>query len=360
MTSTASDRPIRVGVVGLSASGWASMALAPALQHPSLASKYLLTAVSTTSDTSASVSAKTYSTETNSVKPFSGDTAHIANDPDVDLVMISVRAPGHKRAALPVISAKKSLFIEWPAGLNLRETTEIAEAAKMQGIRTMVGLQGRYTPVVCKIKEYVDGGKIGKVLSSSVIAMAPREYGFWGPRVNERNDHTINKDDGATMLDVALGHELDILTHILGDFASVSATSTIIYPSATILSSVPDQTRTASVTAADHVAFSGLLKSGSVFLWLIDGEEGSIRVEEDAVGGAFIQISDPKLFLNGERVPTDENWGGFVGSVRAQLAEFANGGKDTKYATMEDAVKLRMLLKAIDDSARDGERVFLN
>jgi len=353
------------------------MALAPALLHPSLASRYRLTAVSTTSEASASASAKTYSTETNLVKPFCGDTGSIAKDPEVDFVVVAVRAPGHKEAILPVITAEKNFFIEWPAGMNLKETKEIAQAARLKGLKTMVGLQGRFAPVVRQVKEYVDGGKIGKIHSSSIIAMVPREYGFWGPRVNERNDHTIHKDQGATMLDVALGHELDILTHILGDFASVNATSTIIYPTATIFSPSSDQTRTAEVTAADHIAFSGLLKSGAIvsitwrggysstpgrtqFVWVIDGEDGSIRVEEDAVGGAFIHISEPKLFLNGERVPTDEDWGGFSGSIRAALTEFADGGDDTKYATMEDAVKVKALLEAIDQSAREGARVVLN
>lgn len=190
-------------------------------------------------------------------------------------------------------------------------------------------------------------------------------------------DGSIPIPTGATMLDIALGHELDILTHLLGDFASVSATSAIIYPEATLFSPNSDETRTATVTAADHVAFSGILKSGAVasvvwrggysstpgrtqFVWAIDGEDGSIRVEEDAVAGAFIHIRDPKLFLNGERVPTDEMWGGFSGNIRAAWAEFADGGQEAKYATIEDAVKLKTLLHAIDSSARDGMRVVLN
>ncbi|KAJ7740440.1 NAD-binding Rossmann fold oxidoreductase [Mycena maculata] len=369
--------PIRVGFVGLSTTGWASMALGPALLHPTLASKYRLTAVSTTSAASASASAEKHSTESRPVKAFHGDTSAIAKDPDVDFVIVAVRAPAHKEAILPVIAAGKDFFLEWPAGLNLEETTEIAQAAKEKAVKTIIGLQGRHTPVVCKIKELIDSGKIGKILSSSIIALAPREAGFWGPRVNERNEHTIDKDAGATILDIALGHELDIVTHILGDFASVSATCATIYPTATIFSATSDETRTAPVTAADHVAFSGLLKSGAVasvtwrggytstpgrtqFLWTIDGEDGSIRVEEDAINGAFIHIRDPKLFLNGERVPTDENWGGFSGNIRAAWAEFADGGQDTKYATIEDAVKLKTLLQAIDLSARDGVRVGLN
>ncbi|KAJ7202280.1 oxidoreductase [Mycena pura] len=374
MAST--PKVIRVGFVGLSASGWASTALGPALLHPSLASTYRLTAVSTTSAVSASASATKYSTDSHLVKPFHGATSAVANDPDVDFVIVAVRAPSHRQAVLPVIAAGKDLFIEWPAGMNLQETTEIAEAARLKGIRTMVGLQGRYTPVVRKIKELVDGGRIGKVLSSSIIALAPREAGFWGPRINERNEYTLDKDSGATMLDIALGHELDIVTHILGEFASVNATSAIIYPTATLFSTSSDEIRTAPVTAADHIAFTGLLKSGAVasviwrggysstpgriqFVWTIDGEDGSIRVEEDTVGGAFIHIRDPKLFLNGERVPTDEDWGGFSGNIRAAWADFGGGGPETKYATLDDAVKLKALLHAIDSSARDGVRVVL-
>ncbi|KAJ7142157.1 NAD-binding Rossmann fold oxidoreductase [Mycena crocata] len=374
----ASSSPIRVGVVGLSTTGWASIALAPALLHEDLASKYRLTAVSTTSETSASASAKKYSAETKGlVKAFHGDTTSIAKDPDVDFVVIAVRAPSHKQAILPVIAAEKNFFVEWPAGLNLMETSEIAQAAKMKGLKTMVGLQGRFSPVVCKIKEYIEGGKIGRILSSSIIAMAPRELGFWGPRVNDRNAHTVHKDGGASLLDVALGHELDIVTHTLGDFASISATTATVYPTAIIFSEGSDQTKTATVTASDHVAFSGVLKSGAVmsvtwrggysstpgrtqFVWVIDGEDGSIRVEEEAPAGAFIHITDPKLFLNGERISIDASWGGFSGSIRAAWAEFADGGEDKKYATLDDAVRIRTLLKAIEDSARDGVRVVLH
>jgi hypothetical protein len=66
------------------------------------------------------------------------------------------------------------------------------------------------------------------------------------------------------MLEATLGHELDIVMHILGDFVSISTTFTIIYPTATIFSASSDQTRESPVKAADHIAFSGLLKYGAV------------------------------------------------------------------------------------------------
>jgi predicted dehydrogenase len=137
---------IPVGFVGLSKTGWASSALAPALfQHED---KYTLKAVSTTSPESASASAEKYTSDLGyPVKAYHGDTSQIAGDPDVGLVVVSVKAPNHKAAVLPAIEAGKDIFIEWPAGANVEQTTEIADAARRKGIRAIVGLQGRHSPV---------------------------------------------------------------------------------------------------------------------------------------------------------------------------------------------------------------------
>lgn len=177
------------------------------------------------------------------------------------------------------------------------------------------------------------------------------------------------------MLDIAMGHQLDIVTHILGDFASVSATSAIVYPTATIVDGTGTPVKeNVQVTAPDHVVFTGLFKSGAVasvtwrggytstpgrkqFLWEIDGEEGSIRIEEDSVSGAFIHIRDSKLYLNGELVPV-ESKGGFVGNIKAAWEEFAKG-KEGSYATLADAVRNRRLLAAIDQSAKEGKCISL-
>lgn len=47
---------------------------------------------------------------------------------------------------------------------------ELAALAKDKGVRAVVGLQGRVSPVVLKIKSLLEQGTIGKVLSSSISA----------------------------------------------------------------------------------------------------------------------------------------------------------------------------------------------
>lgn len=148
--------PIHLGFVGLSHKGWASSVLATPLFQPPLSSEYVVSAVSTTNPESASAAAEKYSELAgNTVKAYYGPTTAISGDPDIDMVAVSVKTPHHKEVVMPVIEAGRDLFIEWPAGRNLKETEEIANAAKKKGIRNMVGTQARQSLVIKKVRRYV-------------------------------------------------------------------------------------------------------------------------------------------------------------------------------------------------------------
>lgn len=137
--------PVRVGFIGLSTKGWAAAALVPPLFDPLLSSSYTLTALCTTSEGSATETAKKFSELAgHPVKAYYGDDGirAIANDPDVDLVAVSVKIPDHYKTVMPAIEAGKDIYIEWSVGNGYKETVEIAEAAKRKGVRVLVGAQG--------------------------------------------------------------------------------------------------------------------------------------------------------------------------------------------------------------------------
>jgi predicted dehydrogenase len=74
------------------------------------------------------------------VKAYHGSTDKIANDPDVDLVVVSVRILHHRKLLLPATAAKKAVFIEWgPACANLAQITEVAEKASCTEWRAVYG-----------------------------------------------------------------------------------------------------------------------------------------------------------------------------------------------------------------------------
>ncbi len=143
--------PIRLGIIGLSAdpSAWASMAHVGPLKSPALSEKYKITAIATSNPESAKASAKFHGVPEN--KAYHSAEA-IANDPDVDMVVVSVKVPLHKQMALPALKAKKPVYVEWPLGVSLAEAEELAAVAKKQGVKTVMGLQNRQAPVMLKVR----------------------------------------------------------------------------------------------------------------------------------------------------------------------------------------------------------------
>ncbi|OCH91975.1 NAD-binding Rossmann fold oxidoreductase [Obba rivulosa] len=371
---------IRVGVIGLSSQGWASTVLAPPLTMPPLSSSYRITAVCTRSEDSAALSATEYAKRTDStVKGYSGpDGARaVAADEDVDMLAVAVKPPDHFAAAMPALEAGKHLFVEWPAGKSLAETEALAEAARKSGVRTIVGCQGRQSPTLKMLKGMIESGKLGRIMSTTVTGRPYRELFAWAPYVREGVTYATDASNGATFLDIAVGHFLDSFTFVLGPFASLSAVCENQYPAAELVDGVGQPTgRTIGSTSPSQVAVVGELASGAVaslhwrgglesregkagtpFLWQIDGAKGSVRLESDSAGGSFIQVKEPSMYVDGVEVKVESDDG--LTNIGRAWAEFANG-QQGEYATLEDAVRTRRMLDAISRSAREGRRIDLS
>jgi len=347
------------------------MALVPSMLHPELKDDYSLTAILTSKESSARDTSAKYAELTgHPVKAYHGEVAQLASDPDVQLIAISVKAPNHLAVAMPAIQAGKDVFLEWPAGRNLEEVKAMAEAVKSQGSRMTVGLQGRHSPAFKKMSEIVKSGKIGRVLSSTVIGAVPREMFFWGPWVSENNVYTVDVSTGTSMLHVALGHFLDPFTLLLGNITSVSSTLANRFPTATVYDASKQATeKKIPQTSADQVIFSGTTASGVAFsfhwragipaqtatcpfLWVIDGEEGSVALQNDQAGSSFMNIFEPKVTMNG--APVEDVQADPLGNVGRAWKEGALKGN---VATIDDAVQIHRVLDAIKRSSEEGKTI---
>jgi predicted dehydrogenase len=176
------------------------------------------------------------------------------------------------------------------------------------------------------------------------------------------------------LLSIIGGHIISCFTRVLGEFSSVTATTATLVPLAELIDTTGKRTgRTEAHTGADQVAFSGILQSGIVasvhcragvsskpgaghFLWIINGDEGSIKLENDSPMGSFISMQVPQIYVDGELVAVGPDDG--LDNVGRVWAEFAKGDEG-KYPRFEDAVKLHELLDAIEESARLGRTVKL-
>jgi len=72
-------------------------------------------------------------------------------------------------------------------------------------------------------------------------------------------------------------------------------------------------------------------------------------------GSAFINIHEPKLFLNAEpvEIPTPT---GTIEKLSSAWSEFAKG-QDGNYATIDDALRIRGLLHGIRTSSAEAKKV---
>jgi predicted dehydrogenase len=98
--------------------------------------------------------------------------------------------------------------VEWPLDRNLSVAQEMSTLAHTHNAKTMVGIQGSFSPVIRSVKEIVEGGRIGKVLSSSVFAST----GNAGPTEVKNVRYFLDREVGGNILSIHFGHSLEFIT----------------------------------------------------------------------------------------------------------------------------------------------------
>ncbi len=198
--------PIRVALIGLSASAktsWASEAHLPYLLSPTGRSKFEVVALLNSSVDAAKAAIAQYNLPP-TTRAY-GNPADLAADPDVDLVVCNTRVDVHEKTIQDSVIAGKAVFCEWPLAQDSQHAEALVEkAVKAENLeRTVVGLQGRVSPLADKVKELIASGKIGKVLSSEVRA-------FGG--TNDRDilprglDYFTKSEVGGNIYTIGLAH----------------------------------------------------------------------------------------------------------------------------------------------------------
>ncbi|KZL66424.1 oxidoreductase family protein [Colletotrichum tofieldiae] len=371
--------PIRLGIIGLASSDRTNAHL-PYLLSPRGREKYKIVALFNSSIEAAKRAVGAYSLlpETKAY----GDPEQLAADTNVDFVVCSARVDNHYKTILPSIKAGKSLFVEWPLAHNIVLVRKLVEAARESRSRTLVGVQGRVAPVHIKIRELLDEGLIGKVLSSEFrVADGPVGRDSLRPELS----YFTEWDTGGNFYTIYFAHLWDQVQHILGEveptgsqFRTHRPQIKIIDPSTdviieTAVSNVPDLITIAGlITSGSRTVVKGATISGSFRLgppfpgeprltWSVHGEKGEIRLTAGSSilqangynGPVAIQVHDHET----EKVETVEwAWSEFQESLPiparnvATLYElFASGSKGIP--DFESALRRHEQLEAISEMA---------
>lgn len=365
MTGRQTDRPLRVGLIGVDVHGrgFGSRAHVPGLLH---APNIELAAVCTTREESARAAAQHYG-----VKKYCAGAEHLLDDPDIDAVSIAVTVRSHYPLAWKALRAGKMVYCEWPLGLNFREGRALAQLAAETGLLTAVGTQGRHSPGILYMKQLIAEGYIGKPLFFRMSHLLPR----FGVQSDHWWSATVEEHSGA--LGVACGHATDTLESVLGNIESVSGYAETVFPDDTYT----DTGKPFRWTAEDAVSYQAVLTgglAGSVqianvateqigFRLEVFGEEGQIT----ATAPYYVSYSPVTLYgmRKGDDAPRelerpaslfglpdlDENSAGYnVGQAFETLREaWLTGGPFQ--ASFADGYRLHLVIEAIRQSWADRE-----
>ncbi|KAK1754282.1 putative oxidoreductase [Echria macrotheca] len=381
---------IRVGVIGLgvpagsfSPGQWAASAHLPSIQASPL---FEIVALA-----NSTVESAQRSIQSNNLPPTTaayGSAEDLAKDPNVDLVVVSVRVEKHFALARAAIQQGKDVFVEWPLGASLQQSEQLTEMAKKAGVKTVVGVQGRSSRIVSAVKKILADGKIGRVVSSCVeanMSLLPVEE-WW-----EGYEFYLDMKSGGNAFTIHFAHFLDSFVDVLGDFQTLQAglhtqqTTVSLINLATREVIDPEYPR----TAPDHIMVQGQLETGAVasigfrhtlssvdsvaIKWIISGTNGEIEVLfperlgkvgsqwQTAHPGATLKVRvgrEPEVELvdfNAMAGPNDAVAGLSPVAMNTGLLydAFAHG-EEEKYATFETALRTHRLLDRIARAAGAG------
>ena len=211
---------LRVGVIGANAErGWAREPHIPAIQH---VHSLELAAVANKGQAAAAAAfgvAKAY-----------GDAADLIRDPDIDLVTIATTLPTHQALIGQALAAGKHVYSEYPLGVGVTESEELAAAQKRAGVHAAIGLQTRGNPAVRRAASLIASGALGRLLAIRVYSPT---IGF-GARTQPAEAYTEDPDTGVNLVTIQGAHTLDLVIALMGGLTELSALATRQYSTITV------------------------------------------------------------------------------------------------------------------------------
>ncbi len=132
----------------------------------------------------------------------------------VDGVIIAT--PTHLHASGGVYAAQRGwhVLIEKPVAQTLDDAQALAAAVNANGVGSLVGHHRRYHARIAALKEMISGGEIGRVVTASLI---------WAMRKPDDYFEGNWRTAGGSPVMINLVHDVDILRHVIGEIAQVSA-----------------------------------------------------------------------------------------------------------------------------------------
>lgn len=178
---------MRVGVIGTGAMGQNHVRIYSEMKDVELIG------ISDVDETRVVKLASQYNT-----RPFTDYNELLAQGLQAVSIVVPTRL--HRQVVLDAIAAGTNVLIEKPIADTIENAKAMISAARKAGLTLMVGHIERFNPAVTKMKQIIDSGLLGKIVSIST-----RRVGPYNPRIR----------DVGIILDLGV-HDIDAISYLYG------------------------------------------------------------------------------------------------------------------------------------------------
>jgi predicted dehydrogenase len=283
-----------------------------------------------------------------------------------DGAIVAAPNDAHAPLTLELIEHGVPTLVEKPIAQNLAEAEAIAAASERSGVAVLVGHQRRYNPVIETTRAVVASGRLGRLVTVAGLAIFRKDDAYF--------DAAWRREpaSGGPIL-INLIHEIDLVRHVCGEFASVHAFS------ATAARGFDVEDTAAVILRLVNGALATLTLSDaapSPWSWDVSARENAAypplpaRAVSHILCGTEASLTLPHLEIwrhagpRGWREPLQVEAAGFAPAdpYATQIAHFARviRGEDAPRVGARDAAATLRATLAVRDSARTGATVELS
>ncbi len=199
----------------------------------------------------------------------------LIEDSDINAVYVATPPLYHTEYAIEAMKAGKPVYVEKPMAATYTDCVRMNQVAEETGVPLFVAYYRRSLPYFLKVKELIDEGEIGNILSVDIkLVTTPRMEDYDKNKLPWRVNSEIA--GGGYFYDLAC-HQLDILDYFFGHITEVQGVFS---------------NRKGLYAAEDTVASSFLFENGvaGTGLWsFVGGESSAIdRMEITGESGSIL------------------------------------------------------------------------
>ncbi len=157
----------------------------------------------------------------------STDPDELISNNSIDIIHICTPNAYHKETVMKALKAGKHVYCEKPLTISYADAQDIlAVLDNHSDVVTQMTFHNRFFPAVIRAKQLISEGRLGRILSFHAAYLHSGSVDPNKP-ISWKQDSALG---GGVLFDMG-SHVLDLIYYLIGEYHSILASNTILYPS---------------------------------------------------------------------------------------------------------------------------------